>query len=98
MVDKGFLSNNMKFPSYKMLNDIYTMKTPYWLYTELDLLPNFERILQEICHRGRLLLRTDGPVPLDMHMFYFLRPIPFSELVVIFTDYALRISIGTFSI
>ena len=34
----------------------------------------------------------------DLHIFYLLRPILFSELVVISPDYALRISLGTFSI
>ena len=33
----------------------------------------------------------------DLHMFYFYRPILY-ELVVIIPDYALRISLGTFSI
>ena len=33
----------------------------------------------------------------DLHMFYLLRPILFSELVIS-PDYALRISLGTFSI
>ena len=59
--------------------------------------------LRRVWHadRGRLLLQTPGPVPLGLHMFYILyllRPILFSELVVIFPDYALRISLGTFSI
>ena len=34
----------------------------------------------------------------DLYMFYLLRQILFSELVVISPDYALRISLGTFSI
>ena len=35
--------------------------------------------LRRVWHgdRGRLLLRTPGPVPLDLHMFYLLRPILF---------------------
>ena len=48
--------------------------------------------------RGRLLLRTPGPVPLGLAYVLFVETNFFSELVVIFPDYALRISLGTFSI
>ena len=47
--------------------------------------------------RGRLLLRTPGPVPLG-RICSTCRDQSFSELVVILLDYALRISLGTFSI
>ena len=47
--------------------------------------------------RGRLLLRTLGPVPLGLAYVLLVETNPFSELVVIFPDYALRISLGTFS-
>ena len=48
--------------------------------------------------RGRLLLRTPGPVPLGLAYVLLVETNPFSELVVIFPDYTLRISLGTFSI
>ena len=44
--------------------------------------------------RGRLLLRTPGPVPLGLACVLLVE----TELVVILPDYALRISLGTFSI
>ena len=47
---------------------------------------------------GRLLLRTPGPVPLELAYVLLVETNPFSELVVICTDYALRISLCTFSI
>ena len=46
--------------------------------------------------RGRLLLQTPGPVPLGLAYVLLVETNPFSELVVIFPDYALRISLGTF--
>ena len=49
-------------------------------------------------YRGRLLLRTPGPVPLGLAYVLLDENNQFSELVVIFPDYALRISLGTFSI
>ena len=74
------------------------------LCIELDLLPNFERSPENICDEcgmptmnayssGHLL-----PSLWDLHIFYLLRPILFFELVITFPDYALRISLGTFSI
>ena len=48
--------------------------------------------------RGRLLIQTPGPVPLGLAYVLRVETNPFSELVVIFLDYALRISLGTFSI
>ena len=56
--------------------------------------------LRRVWHadRGRLLLRTPGPVPLGLAYVLLVETNPFFELVVIFTDYALRITLGTFSI
>ena len=48
--------------------------------------------------RGRVLFRTPGPVFLGLAYVLLVETNPFSVLVVIFTDYALRISLGTFSI
>ena len=48
--------------------------------------------------RERLLLRTPGPVPLGLAYVLLVETKPFSELVIIFPDYALRTSLGTFSI
>ena len=45
-----------------------------------------------------LVLRTPGPVPLGLAYVLLVETNPFPELVIIFPDYALRISIGTFSI
>ena len=65
------------------------------LCTELDL-EHLRRVW--LADMGRLLLRTPGPVPLGLAYVLLVETIPFSELVVIFPDYALRISLGTFSI
>ena len=56
--------------------------------------------LRRVWHadRGRLLLRTPGPVPLGTCICSTCWDQSFSELVVILPDYALRISLGTFSI
>ena len=56
--------------------------------------------LRRVWHadRGRLLLRTPGPVTLGLAYVLLVETNPFSELVVIFPDCALRISLGTFSI
>ena len=56
--------------------------------------------LRRVWHagRGRLLLRTPGPVPLGLAYVLLVETNPFSEFVAIFTDYALRISLGTFLI
>ena len=48
--------------------------------------------------RGCLLLRTPGPVPLGLAYVSTCCDQSFSKLVVILPDYALRISLGTFSI
>ena len=55
--------------------------------------------LRRVWHadRGRLLLWTPGPVPLGLAYVLLVETNPFSELVVIFLDYALRISLGAFS-
>ena len=56
--------------------------------------------LRRVWHadRGRLLLRTPGPVHLGLAYVLLVETNPFSELVVIFTDNAIQISLGTFSI
>ena len=58
------------------------------------------KYLRRVWHadRGRSLLRTPGPVPLGLAYALLVETNHFSELVGIFTDYALRISLGTFSI
>ena len=48
--------------------------------------------------RGRLLLRTPGPVHFGLAYVLLVETNPFPELVVIFLDYAPRTSLGTFSI
>ena len=55
--------------------------------------------LRRVWHadRGRLLLRTTGPVPLGLAYVLLVEINPIPELVVIFPDCALRISLGTFS-
>ena len=60
----------------------------------------FIEYLRRVWHadRGRLLLRTPGPVPLGLAYVLLVETNPFSELVVIFPDYAFRISLGTFLI
>ena len=47
---------------------------------------------------GGGLLRTPGSVPLGLAYVLLVETNPFSELFVIFSDYALRISLGTFPI
>ena len=109
MVDTGILPNNMKIPLTNVkgysLTWTYTMITPYWS----DFVTNsaFYRILRGflehlrrvwLADRGRLLLRTPGPVPLGLVYVLLVETNPFSELVVIFPDYLLQISLGTFSI
>ena len=56
-------------------------------------------LLQRVwrANRGRLLLRTPGPVPLGLACV-LVETNRFSELSVKFPDYALRISLGTFLI
>ena len=48
--------------------------------------------------RGHLLLRTPGPSHLGLAYVLLVETNPFLELVVIFPDYAIRTSLGTFSI
>ena len=47
--------------------------------------------------RGRLPLRTPGPVPLGLAYVLLVETTHFSELVI-FSDFAVRISLGTLSI
>ena len=56
--------------------------------------------LRRVWHadRGRLLLRKPGPAPLGLAYVLRAETNPFPELAFIFPDYALRISLGTFSI
>ena len=95
---------------FKMLNDILWLDHIQWQpptdqtlyrtrpFTEFWVV-SIEH-LRRVWHadRGRLLLRTPGPVPLGLAYVRLVETNPFSELVVIFPDYALRISLGTFSI
>ena len=48
--------------------------------------------------RGRLLLRTPGPVPLGFAYVLLVETNPFRNLSFFLPDYALRISLGAFSI
>ena len=73
------------------------------LRTELDLLPNYEWFPYNFCD-GCGMPTGDAyssghlvPSLWDLYLFFLLRPILFSELVI-FPDCALRISLGTFSI
>ena len=107
MVDTGILSNKMKFPSHKWhsMTWPYTMTTPYWS----DFVPNstFYWILSDFhrtfatgvaCRQGTLTPPEPGPVPWGLAYVLLVENNPFSELFVIFPDYALRIFLGTFSI
>ena len=103
MVDTGILFNNMKFPFYDCLmtscdlticNDNPLLIR---LCTELDLLLEHLRRMWH-ANRGRLLLRTPGPVLFGLAYVLLIETNPFSELVVTFPDYTLRLSLGTFSI
>ena len=74
------------------------------LFTELNLSLAYERFPQNICD-GCSMLTGDAYssghlVPSHSGLAYVLlvETNPFLELVVIFPDYALRISFGTFSI
>ena len=96
----GMIPHNYYIITYYM-ND-----TPYYYLTLYRTRPFTEFWVVSIEHlrrvwyadRGRLLLRTPGPVPLGLACVLLVETNPFSELVVIFPDYALRISLGTFSI
>ena len=82
----------------------YTNDTPYYYQTLYRYRPFTEFWVVSIEHlrrvwhadRGRLLLWTPVPVPLGLACVLLVETNPFSELVVIFPDYALRISLGTF--
>ena len=72
-----------------------------------QLVPTFDIVLNlgKVCpylmwhaDRGRFLFRTPCPVPLGLAYSLLVETNPFSELVVIFSDYAFRIILGTFSI
>ena len=77
-----------------------TDQTLYWTGPFTEFWEVSIEHLRRVWHadRGRLLLRTPGPVPLGLAYDLLVETNPFSELVVIFPDYALRISLGTFSI
>ena len=83
----------------------YTMTTPYWL----DFVPNstFYRILSGFhrtfatgvaCRQGTLTSPDTWSRPFGTYICSTCWDQSFSELVVILPDYALRISLGTFSI
>ena len=82
----------------------YTMTTPYWS----DFVPNstFYRILRGFhrrfatgvaCRKGTLTPLDNWFRPFWTCIVLLVKTNPFTALVVIFTDYALRISLGTFS-
>ena len=94
----------------RMLNDIlwpdhiqWQPSTDQTLY-HTQPFPEFWEVsienLRRVWHadNGRLLFRTPGPVPLVLAHVLLVETNPFSEIVVIFPDYAFRISLGTFSI
>ena len=94
----------------QMLNDILWPDHIQWqspsdqtLYRTRPF-PNFWEVsiehLRRVWHadRGCLLLWTPGPVPLGLAYVLLVDTNPFYELVFIYMDYALRISLGTFSI
>ena len=83
----------------------YTMATPYWS----DFVPNstFYRILSGFhrtfatgvaCRQGTLTPPDTLSRPFGIAYILLVETNPFPEFVVIFPDYALRISLGTFSI
>ena len=110
MVDTGILSNNMKFPSHKCKMTFCDLtiynETPYWS----DFVPNstFYRLLSGFhrtfatgvaCRQGTLTPPDTWSRPCGTCIFSTCWDQSFSELVVFFLpDYALRISLGTFSI
>ena len=79
---------------------LYTNPWPFywtWRFTEL-----WEVSIQHLrtgvaCRQGTLTPPDTWSRPIwDLHMFYLLRPILFLKIVVIFPDYAIRLSLGTF--
>ena len=98
----SFPLTNVKWHS---VNWPYTMTTPYWS----DFVPNatFYRILSGFhrtfasgvaCRQGTLTPPDTWSRPFGTCICSTCWDQSFSELVVIFPDYALRISLGTFSI
>ena len=97
MVDRGILSNNMKFPSHKCKMTfcdltIYivqwqtpTDQTLYWTRPFTEFWVVFIEYLRRVWHanRGRLLLRTPGPVPLGLAYILLVETNRFPDLVVI---------------
>ena len=79
--------------------------TNSWPFTWFDLLNVTLLNIVSVGHQqrvwhadsGRLFFRAPGPVSLGLAYILLVGTNPSSELVVIFTDYALRISLGTFS-
>ena len=71
------------------------------LCTELDLLPNFERFPQNICDGCGMptgeVYSSGHMVPFGLAYVFLVETNPFSKLVIISTDCALRISLGTFA-
>ena len=80
-----FVSLSLVFTSYWIWHD--------WIKVSMGLLQR-----EWHANRERLLLRTPGPVPLGLAYVLLVETNPFCAIVVIFSDYALRISLGTFSI
>ena len=79
------------------------MTTHYWSdfvpnSTLYRLMSGFYRTFATDVACRQLLFRSPCPVPLGLAYVLLVETNPFSELVVIFTKYALRISLGTFSI
>ena len=90
--------------TWHSVNWPYTMTTPYWSdCTKLDLLPNFEWFPLNICDgygmpTGDAYSKDTWSRPFGTRICSTCWDQSFSEIVVIFPDYALRISLGTFSI
>ena len=96
VVDTGILSNNMKFPSpkcYMTFCDLTICNGKpllIRLFTELDLLPNYERFPWNICD-GCGMPTGDAyssgylvPSIWGLHMFYLMRSILFPNLSLFF--------------
>ena len=109
MVDTGILSNNMQFPSHKCSITFWSdhiqcqLPTDQTLYRTRPFIEFWEVSIEHLrrvwdADRGRFLLQTPGPVSLGLAYVLLVEINPFSELVVISSDYAFRISLSTFSI
>ena len=106
----GDLIKQYVVPLSRMLNDILGPDHIQWLsptdktfYRTRPFTEIWEVSIEHLWRvwhtdRGRLLLRTPGPVLLGLAYVLLVETNPFPERVVIFPDYALRISLGTFSI